>query len=234
MTERTKILLAEDDENMSMLLQEYLRAKKMTVDVFGDGKSAYNGFMNDYYDLCIIDVMMPERDGFTVAAEMKQVNSKIPIVFLTSKTMQEDILRGFEMGADDYVTKPFSVQELMFRIEAILRRTSNGSRIHNSQQQVFKIGAFEFDARKQTLQYKTGKQKERLTTKESALLTLLCLNMNDMLERNYALRTIWFDDNYFNARSMDVYITKLRKLLKVDKNVEILNVHGKGYKLLVS
>jgi len=225
-----RILLAEDEENLGMLLKEYLHAKDFQTDLYPDGKKALNGFKQNTYDLCILDVMMPFMDGFTVAKEIRTFNQTVPIIFLTAKTMKEDVIEGFKIGADDYITKPFSMEELLFRIEAILRRTLNEARGANAQT-IFTIGKFVFDTQKQTLQ--TGDITYRLTTKESELLHLLCENANRVLERNYALRTIWDDDNYFNARSMDVYITKLRKYLKDEPDVEIINVHGKGFKLIL-
>lgn len=229
MEQKTKLLLAEDDENLGLLLREYLIAKGYDADLYPDGEIAYKGFMKGHYDICILDVMMPKKDGFTLAKDIRIVNADIPILFLTAKNMKEDVLEGFKLGADDYITKPFSMEELILRIEAILRRTS-----HDNQallQQVFTLGKFSFDTLKQTLS--EGDSVVKLTTKESDLLKLLCQNANKILERNYALKSIWIDDNYFNARSMDVYITKLRKHLKPEETVEIINVHGKGYKLIV-
>ena len=204
-------------------------AKGYDADLFPDGEAAYKGFMKGHYDICILDVMMPKKDGFTLAKDIRIVNAEIPIIFLTAKNMKEDVLEGFKLGADDYITKPFSKEELILRIEAILRRTSQENQA--SAQQVFTLGKFTFDTRKQTLT--EGDTTVKLTTKESDLLKLLCQNANKVLERNYALKSIWIDDNYFNARSMDVYITKLRKHLKDEPTVEIINVHGKGYKLIV-
>lgn len=225
--EETRILLAEDDENLGSLLKEYLEIKGYKTGLYINGNKAYKGFIQEHYDLCLLDVMMPEKDGFTLAKEIRQINSDIPIIFLTAKTLKQDVLEGFSIGADDYITKPFSMEELLFRIEAILRRTHSGS---GNQQDIFKVGKYDFDAQKQTLTI--DNQAQKLTTKEAELLKLLCNNKNKVLERNFALRTIWFDDNYFNARSMDVYITKLRKYLKQDPSVEILNVHGKGFKII--
>ena len=185
--------------------------------------------MKSQFNLCILDVMMPKKDGFSLARDIRMVNTDIPVIFLTAKNMKEDVLEGFKLGADDYLTKPFSMEELIFRIEAILRRTEGEGQEGN--QEVFKLGKYTFDSQKQTLT--DGKETQKLTTKESELLRLLCVNVNKVLERNFALKTIWVDDNYFNARSMDVYITKLRKHLKDDPGVEIINVHGKGYKLIV-
>ena len=225
---KNRILLAEDDENLGSLLQEYLQAKNYEADWVTNGEKAFRHFEQFHYDLCLLDVMMPVKDGFTLASEIRMLNSEIPIIFLTAKSMKEDVLEGFSLGADDYITKPFSMEELLFRIEAILRRTK-GTR--GGDKNSWKIGSFTFDTRKQLL---TGTGTEqKLTTKESELLKLLCNNINQVLERNFALKAIWIDDNYFNARSMDVYITKLRKYLKSDSNVQIINVHGKGYKLVV-
>ena len=222
-----KILLAEDDSNLGVLLCEYLQAKDYSADLAHDGEEAYNIFINDKYDLCIFDVMMPKKDGFTLAKEVRMANVEVPIVFLTARNVKEDILQGFKIGADDYLTKPFSMEELIMRIEAILRRTSGESPVLD----VYKLGRFRFDTQKQQLI--DGDNIIKLTTKESELLKLLCTNANKVLERQVALKTIWVDDNYFNARSMDVYITKLRKHLKDDPTVEIINVHGKGYKLVM-
>lgn len=229
MEQKTKLLLAEDDENLGLLLKEYLVAKGFDADLYPDGEAAYKGFMREHYDICILDVMMPKKDGFTLAKDIRIVNADIPVLFLTAKNMKDDVLEGFKLGADDYITKPFSMEELIMRIEAILRRTSQEGQSNN--QQVFTLGKFTFDTRKQTLS--EGEESVKLTTKESELLKLLCQNANKVLERNYALKSIWIDDNYFNARSMDVYITKLRKHLKDESSVEIINVHGKGYKLIV-
>lgn len=226
MEKEYKILLTEDDENLGMLLREYLIAKGYDTDLMADGEAGYEAFMSKKYDVCIFDVMMPKKDGFTLAKEIRMVNTDVPIIFLTAKSMKEDVFQGFKIGADDYLTKPFSMEELLFRIEAILRRTKGTL----GGQDVFQIGRFRFDTHKQQLI--DGDQIVKLTTKESELLKLLCNNANKVLERNFALKTIWVDDNYFNARSMDVYITRLRKYLKKDPEVKILNIHGKGYRLI--
>lgn len=225
--EKVKILLCEDDENLGMLLREYLQTKGYDADLQPDGEAGYKAFTRSKYDLCVLDVMMPKKDGFALAADIRSINTDVPIIFLTAKSMKEDILQGFKLGADDYLSKPFSMEELLSRIESILRRV-RGKKVKDVV--VFNIGAFIFDAQKQTLAF-DGETK-KLTTKESELLRLLASNANNILERNYALKSIWEDDNYFNARSMDVYITKLRKLLKDDPNVAIINIHGKGYKLI--
>jgi DNA-binding response OmpR family regulator len=172
--------------------------------------------------------MMPEMDGLTLAKEIRKINPVIPIIFLTAKSLKEDILEGFRTGADDYITKPFSMEELLYRIQAILKRTA-GSALPRKES-IYAIGNYSFDPLKQMLSFEN--QAVKLTTKESELLELLCRHRNEILERNFALKSIWIDDNYFNARSMDVYITRLRKYLRKDLSVKILNVHGRGYKLL--
>jgi DNA-binding response OmpR family regulator len=227
MEEKLRIFFCEDDENLGSLLREYLQAKGFETDLYADGEVGYRGFIAHTYDICILDIMMPKKDGLTLAQDIRAVNPDIPILFLTAKIMKEDILEGFKMGADDYITKPFSMEELLLRIEAILRRVKG-----KKQKDVpfYKLGEFIYDTQKQTLTI--GKKITKLTTKESELLKLLCSHSNEILERNYALKTIWVDDNYFNARSMDVYITKLRKLLRTDPEIEIINIHGKGYKLI--
>lgn len=227
MDEKLKILLCEDDENLGMLLREFLQAKGFNAELYPDGEKGYKAFLKGKYDLCILDVMMPKKDGFTLAQEIRNVNSEVPIIFLTAKTLKEDVLEGFNLGADDYITKPFSMEEVVSRITAILRRVKGRK---NKEVTAYKLGKFTFDTQKQTLV--TEDKTQKLTTKESDLLKLLCQHLNQILERNYALKSIWVDDNYFNARSMDVYITKLRKLLKDDPSIEIINVHGKGYKLV--
>jgi len=224
-----KILLAEDDENLGALLREYLVAKGFKTSLFINGELALEGFKKDKYNICILDVMMPKMDGFTLAREIKKINSTIPFIFLTAKSLKDDVIEGFTLGADDYMTKPFSMEELIFRIKAILRRTNKNNVSETNEK--FTIGDYEFDSQKQILKY--GDKEQKLTTKESDLLRLLCSNMNKVLERNFALKTIWLEDSYFNARSMDVYITKLRKYLKKDPSIQILNIHGKGYKLIV-
>ena len=228
MDEDMKILLCEDDENLGMLLREYLQAKGYSAELCPDGETGYKAFIQERFDICILDVMMPKKDGFSLARDIRQVNSEVPIIFLTAKTLKEDILEGFKIGADDYLTKPFSMEELTLRIEAILRRV-NGKKNHL--QTIYRLGAFVFDTQKQLLTH--DGEMTKLTTKECELLALLSAHMNEVLQRDFALKTIWVDDNYFNARSMDVYITKLRKHLKADPNVEIINIHGKGYKLVV-
>jgi len=228
---KIKILLAEDDNNLGNLLREYLEAKNYSVVWAKNGKEGFDQFKKHSFDLCLLDVMMPLKDGFTLAKEIRMQNKNIPIVFLTAKSMKEDAIEGFTVGADDFITKPFSMEELLLRLEAILRRTTNQSTTDDTIR-IFEIGSYLFDSSNQKL---TSKKKEQgLTTKESDLLRLLCLNKNNVLDRNFALNAIWGDDNYFNSRSMDVFVTRLRKYLKEDPKVEIINIHGKGFKLLVN
>jgi DNA-binding response OmpR family regulator len=224
-----KILLAEDDNNLGLLLRNYLIAKKYDATLSVNGIEALESFKKNEFNICIVDIMMPEMDGLTLAREIRKIDQNIPVIFLTAKNQKEDIIEGFITGADDYITKPFSMEELLYRIEAILRRT-NGTVVPKKEEK-YSIGEYSFDTLKQLLSIHDNTIK--LTTKESELLELLCRHKNEILERNYALKAIWIDDNYFNARSMDVYITKLRKYLKKDPSVKILNVHGKGYKLLI-
>ena len=227
MEEKLRILLCEDDENLGTLTREYLEDKGYKADLMPDGEAGYKAFLKGKYDICLLDVMMPKKDGFQLAQEIRMVNTDVPIIFLTAKAMKDDILEGFKLGADDYITKPFSMEELVLRIEAILRRVKGKK---GKDVTVYRIGKFTFDTQRQVLF--TEDSSDNLTTKESELLSLLCSHMNEILERNFALKTIWIDDNYFNARSMAVYITKLRKKLKDDENIQIINIHGKGYKLI--
>ena len=193
-----------------------------------DGEAGYKAFLKTKFDICVLDVMMPKKDGFTLAQEIRQANSEIPIVFLTAKTLKEDILEGFKIGADDYITKPFSMEGVWFSRRGHQLRRVRGKK--NKENTLYHIGKFLFDTQKQLLTI--GGKQTKLTTKENELLALLCSHANEILQRDFALKTIWIDDNYFNARSMDVYITKLRKHLKDDEDIEIINIHGKGYKLI--
>lgn len=227
MEEKLNILLCEDDENLGMFLREYLQAKGYNAELCPDGDAGYKAFIKGKYDICVFDVMMPKKDGFTLAKEVRAINAEVPIMFLTAKNLKDDVFEGFKIGADDYITKPFSMEELTLRMEAILRRIRGKK---NREVTVYVIGKFCFDSKKQILSI--GDKSTKLTTKESELLALLCAHQNEILQRDFALKSIWIDDNYFNARSMDVYITKLRKHLKDDPSVEIINIHGKGYKLI--
>ncbi|MBI1268234.1 MAG: response regulator [Cryomorphaceae bacterium] len=229
MKKATRILLCEDDPNLGTLLTEYLKAKGFETTLAVDGVEGLKLFRREHFDFIILDVMMPNKDGFTVAAEIREQDRHIPILFLTAKSMKEDTLTGFKAGADDYMTKPFSMEELMVRINAILRRAA-ALPVEGEEVTDYEVGEYKFDYNKQRLLH--NGVEDKLTTKENELLFLLCKHKNGLLERNYALNAIWGDDNYFNGRSMDVYIAKLRKHLKEDARVEIINVHGKGFKLL--
>ncbi len=228
------ILLAEDDPNLGQLVQEYLTMKGFETDRATDGNKALDLFTQGQYDLCIFDVMMPKRDGFSLAREVRMMGRDVPIIFLTAKSMKEDTIQGFKVGGDDYMTKPFSMEELLLRIQAILRRYQRGTA--ESEQSIYAIGSFSFDYPHQLLTrpVEGGEPfSQKLTSKESELLKLFAQNLNQPLSRSFALKMVWGDDSYFNARSMDVYITKLRKYLREDERVQLVNVHGEGFKLIV-
>ena len=228
-----KILLVEDDPNLGLLLQEYLQLKgKFEVVRCSDGDEGLIAFTKEPFDICILDVMMPKKDGFTLGKEIRKINPHIPLIFATAKTMIEDKTEAFTLGGDDYITKPFRIEELLLRINALLKRVSEHKNEEtNVQQSSFQIGDFVFDVAAQQITYKENTQ--RLSTKEAELLKLLCQKQNQVLTREEALLAIWHDDNYFNGRSMDVFLSKLRKYLKADPKVEIMNVHGRGYKLFI-
>ena len=228
MSKKISVLLAEDDENLGQLLFTYLQNKGFQVILTRNGKAAYERFTKDSFDFCVFDVMMPEMDGFTLAKEIREVDKKVPVLFLTAKAMKEDKLHGFDVGADDYLTKPFSMEELLARMNVILKRVMPEQIDVNSQMY---IGKIKYEPELRILHVIDGAKK--LTTKENDLLLLLVKNQNEILDRQATLRAVWGDDNYFNGRSMDVYIAKLRKLLKEDQNIEIMNIHGKGFKLLI-
>lgn len=224
-----RILVVEDDPNLGSILADYLKAKNYETHLALNGQEGLEAFAKSEFDLLLLDVMMPVKDGFTLSREIRKINTKIPIIFLTAKSMKEDAIEGFKSGADDYVTKPFSMEELLLRIKAILRRIYEENE-PSSQEAEYEIGKLRFKSMEQILE--TGSERIKLTSKESQLLKLLCQKKNDVLERTYALKAIWGDDSYYNSRSMDVYIAKLRKYLKADENVELINVHGQGFKLI--
>jgi len=230
--ERFKILLVEDDHNLSLVLQDYLEMMGYEIVSCEDGEDGLNFFKNGLFDLCIFDIMMPKKDGFSLAEDIRKIDFDIPIIFLTAKSFKEDRIKGFQVGCDDYVTKPFSTEELNYRIKAILKRTSliKPQKI-SEDQTVFTFGNFTFDSVNMILT--SPGQDQQLTRKESELLKVLCQHRNLLLTREVALKTVWGDDDYFIGRSMDVFITKLRKYLKNDPRVFINNVHGTGYKFVV-
>lgn len=227
---KTRVLLVEDDINLGNMLSDYLKVKQFEVTVARDGEEGFKAFAEGTFDLCLLDVMMPKKDGFTLAKEIKNINNKMPILFLTAKSMEEDVKEGFMSGADDYITKPFSMEVLLMRIEAVLRRVQVGKE-KLSEQKEFSIKEFKFYPDKRIIE--KGSDEKKLTSKENDLLKLLCMYQGEIVDRNDALNMIWGDDNYFNSRSMDVYVTKLRKIFKEEPGIQIINSHGKGFKLLV-
>jgi DNA-binding response OmpR family regulator len=227
--QKSTILLVEDDMNLGFVIQDSLKMSGYKVVLATDGKQGLVRFNEGNFDLCILDVMLPQKDGFALAEDIRKVNATVPIVFLTAKSMTEDRIRGFKAGADDYLTKPFSTEELLLRLEAILKR-SKGTTITNKDK--FNIGKFTFDYPNYLLTAPGEEQK--LTKKEAEILKLLCAQKGDVIPRELVLNMIWGDDNYFNGRSLDVFLTKIRKYLKSDPNVSIVNVHGVGFKLQVA
>ena len=227
--EKRNILLVEDDINLGTILSEFLVLKNFRVELCQNGDDGFDKFKNGEFDLCVLDVMMPKKDGFTLAKEIRQINKGIPIIFLTAKSLQNDKIEGLKLGADDYITKPFNTEELLLRINAIIKRYNFTNGFTTSS--IYKVGKYTFDYKKRELKIKRSVQS--LTFKEAELLKLLCENKNNVLRRDLALTKIWNEDTYFTSRSMDVYITKLRNFLKNDRAVVIENIHGVGFKLLV-
>lgn len=230
MNEKQRLLLVEDDPSFGSVLKDYLAMNDFEVTHAIDGEDGIQKYKKGEYDLCILDVMMPKKDGFTLGKEIKEIKSDQPIIFLTAKNMREDVLNGYKIGADDYVTKPFDSEVLLYKIRAVLQRHS--AEEEKFGQEEFKIGKFDFNAKLRQLEI--GSTAYKLSPKESELLRLLAVYKNDLMPREVALTRIWHDDNYFTSRSMDVYIAKLRKYLKDDSNVEIVNIHGEGFRLLVT
>lgn len=225
---KIKVLLAEDDPNFGIVLRDYLELHDYQVTLCSDGYKGNLAFRRNSFDLCILDVMMPEKDGFTLAREIKKLNPAVPLIFLTAKTLKEDMLEGFKIGADDYITKPFDSEVLLCKISAILNRKAGASKARPDPA-AFTIGRYVFQPKLRLLTLQGHAQK--LSPKEAELLQMLCQHLNDVLPREEALHQIWHEDSYFTARSMDVYIAKLRKYLKEDPAVEIINLHGQGYRL---
>jgi DNA-binding response OmpR family regulator len=230
-TENRKILLVEDDPNFGSILKDYLILNDFEVTLAKNGMEGFEKFKKDNFDLCILDVMMPYKDGFTLAKEIREKNKEVPLIFLTAKTMKEDILKGYKVGADDYLNKPFDSEVLLMKIKTILARKASETKVEDNRFE-FTIGKFHFNSK---LRYLTFENEEpiKLSPKENELLKLLAVYENDVMKRELALTRIWRDDNYFTSRSMDVYIAKLRKYLKKDEDVEILNIHGDGFRLVI-
>jgi DNA-binding response OmpR family regulator len=226
-----KILLVEDDPNFGTVLKDYLALNDYNVTHAKDGIEGLIMFKNNDFDLCILDVMMPRKDGFSLAQDIRGTNKEVPIIFLTAKTLKEDVLRGYQVGADDYLNKPFDSEVLLFKIKAILQRKES-DKTTESEQFEFNIGNIFFNSKLRQLLFTKDGEPQKLSPKESKLLRMLAIHKNDLMPRELALTKIWRDDNYFTSRSMDVYIAKLRKYLKADDNVEILNIHGEGFRLV--
>lgn len=226
---KAKLLVVEDDPNLGDILKEYLEMKGYEPTLCRDGEEGWNKFKKDKYDLCLLDIMMPKKDGFTLAKEIKKVQENLPILFLTAKNQKDDIIEGLKIGADDYLTKPFSMEELLLRITAILRRTQKSTEI--SALKTYTFGDFVLHYDEQVIEGPEGRHK--LTSKENELIRLLASEINKLVNRSHALKQIWGDDSYFNARSMDVYLSKIRKILKDDPKVQIITIHGEGFKMIV-
>jgi two-component system, OmpR family, response regulator len=231
MSKKTKILLVEDDPNFGSILKSYLELADYEVVLKQDGKQGLTCFRNNSFELCILDIMMPEMDGFTLAIEIKKLDDKVPVIFLTAKTLKEDVIEGFRIGADDFLTKPFDSEVLLYKISAILKRKYSGEPDPEEDNSDICIGTFHFNYRLRKL---SGiNQTYTLSPKESGLLNMLCKAKDGILSRSEALNKIWGADNYFTARSMDVFIARLRKYLKDDPSVEIINIHGNGFRLVI-
>ena len=225
-----RVLVVEDDKNLGKVLTDYLTSKNYLVQLAEDGEIGFDFFTNNDYDIIILDVMMPKKDGFSLAKDIRKMNKDIPIIFLTAKSQKESIIKAFNLGADDYLTKPFSIEELLLRMDAVLKRTVKIDKIELDDN--FIIGSYTFHHNQNLLTSSSG-IKYKLTTKENDLLKLFCENINSKVDRSLALMKIWGDDSYYNARSMDVYIAKLRKYLKEDKKIDLKTIHGFGFKLLI-
>lgn len=228
MEQKHKILLVEDDTNLGMVLKNYLELNDYDVTLERDGILGLAAFRREKFELCLLDVMMPNMDGFTLAEEIRDVDPDIPLFFLSAKTMKDDIIQGYKLGADDYITKPFDSEVLLLKIKAILKRNEEVNRDNENRE--FDLGGFHFNPKLREL-IRDGKT-QTLSPKENELLKILCEHKNDLLPREIALKKIWGSDTYFNGRSMDVYIAKLRKYLKEDSDIEIVNIHGNGFRLV--
>lgn len=225
---KSKILLCEDDANLGMVLKNYLELNDYDVTLERDGRLGLAAFQREKFDICLLDVMMPNMDGFTLAEEIRDVDPDIPLFFLSAKTMKDDIIQGYKLGADDYITKPFDSEVLLLKIKAILKRNEEENRMSDNVE--FDLGKYHFNPKLRELKHDDVTQT--LSPKENELLKMLAEHKNDLLPRERALKKIWGSDTYFNGRSMDVYIAKLRKYLKEDSNIEIVNIHGNGFRLV--
>ncbi|MBL7761360.1 MAG: response regulator transcription factor [Sediminibacterium sp.] len=223
-----KILLCEDDANLGMVLKNYLELNDYDITLERDGKLGLAAFQREKFDICLLDVMMPNMDGFTLAEEIRDIDPDVPLFFLSAKTMKEDIIQGYKLGADDYITKPFDSEVLLLKIKAILKRNEEENRINDTVE--FDLASYHFNPKLREL--KKGEVVQTLSPKENELLKMLAEHKNDLLPRERALKKIWGSDTYFNGRSMDVYIAKLRKYLKEDPAIEIVNIHGNGFRLV--
>ena len=230
--ETKKILLVEDDPNFGSVLRDYLVINDFEVALAKNGMEGFEKFKKGTYDLCILDVMMPYKDGYTLAREIREKNQEVPIIFLTAKTLKEDVLKGYKVGADDYLNKPFDSEVLLMKIKAIMQRKASDAKPDSTLFE-FQIGKFHLNSKLRFLTFE-NEEPIKLSPKESELLKMLALHVNDLMPRELALTKIWRDDNYFTSRSMDVYIAKLRKYLKKDERVEILNIHGEGFRLVIN
>lgn len=230
----TRILLVEDDTNFREVLHSYLELHGYDVTVAVDGEAGVLAFRPDVFDLCILDVMMPKKDGFTAAQEIRERDAKVPIMFVTARTMKEDVIKGFKLGADEYITKPFDSTEFIYRVQALLKRSriSTTASLAATPEREYHIGKFHFDVETRLLT--SNSDEWRLSPKEADLLKMFCMHLNNVMPRSEALNKIWGEDTYFTARSMDVFVTKLRKYLKDDPTIEIINIHGNGFQLKVS
>ena len=227
---KPKILLCEDDTNLGSVLKNYLELNDYDVILERDGRLGLAAFQREKFDICLLDVMMPHMDGFTLAEEIRDVNPDVPLFFLSAKTMKDDIIQGYKLGADDYITKPFDSEVLMLKIKAIIKRNEEDNKVSDNIE--FQLGKYHFNPRLREL--KMGEITHVLSPKENELLKMLAENINDLLTREKALKKIWGSDTYFNGRSMDVYIAKLRKYLREDDQIEIVNIHGNGFRLVVA
>ncbi len=232
METKKRILLVEDDPNFGPMLRDFLRLNGYDVELATNGIDGLEKFKNNDFNLVLLDVMMPYKDGFTLATEIRKRDQNIPIIFITARSMKDDVIKGYQSGADDYVTKPFDSEVLLYKIKSLISRSVKTTD-NRSRQQHFKIGDFKFDSKLRLLQYK-DEEPQKLSPKEAKLLKLLAEYMNDLMPRELALTQIWMDDNYFTSRSMDVYIAKLRKYLAKDPNVAIVNIHGEGFRLVAN